>query len=184
MSTEGRCLAVARRRRARVTGQQQYVADIHLPGELHAKLVTLPVARARIISIDTAAARCRACGSSSPPPIYLSPCRGTGLSSRIARSGSRRDEVPRRARGRGGGRNRGRGRGGRAPGPGRVRGATGPLHDRGRPRPGGPARPGSRPPAGRPARRTNVMRVHRVGWGDVDADGRTSSSRTATASRW
>ena len=40
----------------RVTGQQQYVADIHLPGELYAKLVTLPVARARIISIDTSAA--------------------------------------------------------------------------------------------------------------------------------
>ncbi len=41
---------------ARVTGAQSYVADIHLPGELHAKLVTLPVARARILRIDTSAA--------------------------------------------------------------------------------------------------------------------------------
>ena len=41
---------------ARVTGRQRYVADIHLPDELHARLVTLPVARARIVSIDTAAA--------------------------------------------------------------------------------------------------------------------------------
>ncbi len=41
---------------ARVTGRQQYVADIHLPGELHAKLVTLPVARAKILAIDPSAA--------------------------------------------------------------------------------------------------------------------------------
>ncbi|MGZ6297734.1 MAG: xanthine dehydrogenase family protein molybdopterin-binding subunit, partial [Candidatus Limnocylindrales bacterium] len=40
----------------RVTGQQQYVADIHLPDELEAKLVTLDCARARILSIDTSAA--------------------------------------------------------------------------------------------------------------------------------
>jgi len=40
----------------RVTGAQQYVADIHLPDELHVKLVTLPVAHARIIAIDPAAA--------------------------------------------------------------------------------------------------------------------------------
>jgi CO/xanthine dehydrogenase Mo-binding subunit len=40
----------------RVTGAQEYVADIHLPGELHAKLVTLPCARARIRSIDASAA--------------------------------------------------------------------------------------------------------------------------------
>ena len=40
----------------RVTGSQQYVADIHLPDELHAKLVTVDCARARIISIETAAA--------------------------------------------------------------------------------------------------------------------------------
>jgi CO/xanthine dehydrogenase Mo-binding subunit len=36
---------------ARVTGEQRYVADIHLPNELHAKLVTLPVAHARILAI-------------------------------------------------------------------------------------------------------------------------------------
>ncbi len=36
----------------RVTGAQQYVADIHLPDELHVKLVTLPVAHARILAID------------------------------------------------------------------------------------------------------------------------------------
>jgi CO/xanthine dehydrogenase Mo-binding subunit len=40
----------------RVTGAQQYVADIHLPDELHVKLVTLPVAHARIDSIDSSAA--------------------------------------------------------------------------------------------------------------------------------
>lgn len=40
----------------RVTGRQKYVADIHLPDELCAKLVTLPCARARIVSIDTSAA--------------------------------------------------------------------------------------------------------------------------------
>jgi CO/xanthine dehydrogenase Mo-binding subunit len=37
---------------ARVSGRQRYVADIHLPGELHVKLVTLPVAHARILGID------------------------------------------------------------------------------------------------------------------------------------
>jgi len=41
----------------RVTGHQRYVADIRLPNELHAKLVKLPVARARIIGIDTSAAQ-------------------------------------------------------------------------------------------------------------------------------
>ena len=40
----------------RVTGLQRYVADIHLPDELHASLVTVPCARARILSIDTSAA--------------------------------------------------------------------------------------------------------------------------------
>lgn len=42
--------------RGRVTGRQEYVADIHLERELHAKLVTLDCARARIIAIDTTAA--------------------------------------------------------------------------------------------------------------------------------
>ncbi|HJW23104.1 MAG TPA: xanthine dehydrogenase family protein molybdopterin-binding subunit [Candidatus Limnocylindrales bacterium] len=40
----------------RVTGGQEYVADLHLPGELHAALVTVPVAHARIRSIDVRAA--------------------------------------------------------------------------------------------------------------------------------
>jgi CO/xanthine dehydrogenase Mo-binding subunit len=40
----------------RVTGRQAYVADIPLDDVLHVKLVTLPVARARIGSIDTRAA--------------------------------------------------------------------------------------------------------------------------------
>ncbi len=40
----------------RVTGDQLYVADIHLPNELHAKLVTLPVAHARIRAIDASRA--------------------------------------------------------------------------------------------------------------------------------
>ena len=40
----------------RVTGQQQYVADIHLDDVLHVKLVALDVARARIRGIDTSAA--------------------------------------------------------------------------------------------------------------------------------
>jgi CO/xanthine dehydrogenase Mo-binding subunit len=40
----------------RVTGLQQYVADIRVADVLHAKLVTLACARARIVSIDTSAA--------------------------------------------------------------------------------------------------------------------------------
>jgi CO/xanthine dehydrogenase Mo-binding subunit len=40
----------------RVTGQQDYVADIRIPDVLEAKLVTLDCAHARIISIDTSAA--------------------------------------------------------------------------------------------------------------------------------
>ena len=42
--------------RDRVTGQQAYVADIHLEGELHVKLVTVDYARARIDGIDASAA--------------------------------------------------------------------------------------------------------------------------------
>ena len=37
----------------RVSGLQEYVADIRLPDVLEAKLVTIDCARARIISIDT-----------------------------------------------------------------------------------------------------------------------------------
>ena len=41
----------------RVTGEQEYLADIPLSEVLHAKLVTIPCGRGRIISIDTSAAR-------------------------------------------------------------------------------------------------------------------------------
>jgi CO/xanthine dehydrogenase Mo-binding subunit len=40
----------------RVTGEQAYVADLAIPDVLHAALVTLDCARARIVSIDTTAA--------------------------------------------------------------------------------------------------------------------------------
>ncbi|HEX5148135.1 MAG TPA: hypothetical protein VFW02_03560, partial [Candidatus Limnocylindrales bacterium] len=40
----------------RVTGKQAYVADIRLDDVLHAKLVTVDCARARIIAIDVTAA--------------------------------------------------------------------------------------------------------------------------------
>jgi CO/xanthine dehydrogenase Mo-binding subunit len=40
----------------RVTGAQRYVADLHLADELHVKLVTLPCARARLGEIDAEAA--------------------------------------------------------------------------------------------------------------------------------
>src|SRR5687768_17088080 len=42
--------------RGRVTGEEHYVAEIHLPNELYVKLVTLPCARGRIGAIDPAAA--------------------------------------------------------------------------------------------------------------------------------
>jgi CO/xanthine dehydrogenase Mo-binding subunit len=40
----------------RVTGRQAYVADIHLDDVLHVKLVTIDCARGRIVSIDSSAA--------------------------------------------------------------------------------------------------------------------------------
>ena len=43
--------------RERVSGNQQFLADILLEGMLHVKLVTLDAARARIVSIDTTEAR-------------------------------------------------------------------------------------------------------------------------------
>ena len=42
---------------ALLTGEARYVADLHVPGALHAALVRSSVAHARIASIDTAAAR-------------------------------------------------------------------------------------------------------------------------------
>lgn len=41
----------------KVTGAAQYVADIHMPGMLHAAVLRSPHAHARILSIDTSAAR-------------------------------------------------------------------------------------------------------------------------------
>ncbi|MBY0268472.1 MAG: molybdopterin-dependent oxidoreductase [Burkholderiales bacterium] len=41
----------------KVTGAAQYVADIHLPGMLHAAVLRSPHPHARILSIDTSAAR-------------------------------------------------------------------------------------------------------------------------------
>jgi CO/xanthine dehydrogenase Mo-binding subunit len=38
----------------RLTGKLRYVADLPLPGMLHARLVLSPYAAARIVSIDTA----------------------------------------------------------------------------------------------------------------------------------
>lgn len=42
--------------RARVTGEQRYIADIRLDGALHVKLVHLDCGRARIVRVDTTAA--------------------------------------------------------------------------------------------------------------------------------
>jgi CO/xanthine dehydrogenase Mo-binding subunit len=40
----------------KVTGAAQYVADIHLPGMLHAAVLRSPHPHARIVSLDTSAA--------------------------------------------------------------------------------------------------------------------------------
>src|SRR5688572_32102401 len=40
----------------KVTGAAQYVADIHMPGMLHAAVLRSPHPHARIVSIDTSAA--------------------------------------------------------------------------------------------------------------------------------
>ena len=61
--------------RDRVTGAQRYLADIHVDNVLHVKLVYLKVARARIISIETAAAgrvpgvRCIMTAADFPDPM-------------------------------------------------------------------------------------------------------------------
>ncbi len=43
--------------RLKVTGQARYAADVHLPGMLWVKFLTSPRPHARIVSVDTAAAR-------------------------------------------------------------------------------------------------------------------------------
>jgi CO/xanthine dehydrogenase Mo-binding subunit len=157
---------------ARVTGQQQYVADIHLPGELHAKLVTLPVARARIISIDTSAAaqvpgvRVVLTAADLPQPVprygpqfkdrpvlavgetkyHGEPVAAVAADSKAAAEAAARlvrveyEELP-------------------------ALFTIAAALD--------PAAPLVQDPAlrpGDPLVATNVMRVHRVGWGDVDAE--------------
>lgn len=57
---DGPSVGTAARRvggRERVTGTQEFLADIALDGALHVKLVTVDAARARLLRIDTAAAR-------------------------------------------------------------------------------------------------------------------------------
>jgi CO/xanthine dehydrogenase Mo-binding subunit len=43
--------------RAKVTGRAMYAGDLQLPGMLHAKVLRSPYPHARILRIDTAAAR-------------------------------------------------------------------------------------------------------------------------------
>jgi CO/xanthine dehydrogenase Mo-binding subunit len=71
---------------ARATGHQRYVADIHLPGALHVKLVSLPVARARIVAVDAAAAL-------AVPGVHL--CLSAGdLPQPVPRFGPQFDDRP------------------------------------------------------------------------------------------
>ncbi len=59
----------------RVTGRLAFAADLRMPGMLHAKLVTLDCARARILSIDASAAerlpgvRCVLTAADLPQPV-------------------------------------------------------------------------------------------------------------------
>ncbi|MGA2513661.1 MAG: xanthine dehydrogenase family protein molybdopterin-binding subunit [Candidatus Limnocylindrales bacterium] len=157
---------------ARVTGHQEYVADIHLPGELHAKLVTLPVARARILAIDTSAAarvpgvRVVITAADLPQPVprygpqfkdrpvlavgetkyHGEPVAAVAADSKAAAEAAaglvriEYEELPAIV-------------------------TIGAALD--------PAAPLVQDPAlrpGDPLAATNVMRVHRVGWGDVDAE--------------
>ena len=118
-----------------------------------------------------ARSRCRGSGRSARTGRCSRSARRTTTASRSRRSRPRRPDAAEEAA-------RPRAR--------RVRGAAGRLHDRRRARPGRAARPGPGAPPGRPAaRRTNVLREHHYGWGDVDAADRpTSSSRARTRSRW
>jgi CO/xanthine dehydrogenase Mo-binding subunit len=157
---------------ARVTGHQEYVADIHLPGELHAKLVTLPVARARILRVDTSAAaqvpgvRVVVTAADLPQPVprygpqfkdrpvlavgetkyHGEPVAAVAADSKAAAEAAaglvrvEYEELP------------------------AIVTITSAL-DSAAPLVQDPAlRPGD------PLAATNVMRVHRVGWGDVDAE--------------
>ena len=114
----------------RVTGRQAYVADITLDDVLHVKLVTLPVARARIGAIDDTAA-------CAVPGVRLV-MSAKDLPNPMPRFGpQRRDrpiiatgetKYPRRS-GRGGRRrDEGRGRAGRRTRRSRLRGASRGVH--------------------------------------------------------
>ena len=168
----------------RVNGEQRYVADIHLPDELHAKLVTLPVAHARI--------RVHRCGAALALPgvrlVFTAadlPQPVAALWTAVQRSAGHRDrrgQVPRRPGRGGGGGNTRRCRGSGAPG---ARSTTRSY------------RPSSRSPArSRTARRssrtrrlrpndplanTNVLREHSHRLGRCATARRpTSSSSTPT----
>ena len=138
--------------RARVTGEQQYVADLPHDDVLHVKLVALDVARARIGSIDTTAAlripgvRLVTTAARLAPPD--APLRSAAP--RSARARHRRDEVPRRARRRGRRGDPRRCRGGGGTRLGRVRGAARTPRHRAGTRRRRAARPGSIPPSRRP----------------------------------
>ena len=173
----------------RVTGLQQYVADIRLPDVLQAKLVTL--ARAPV----PGSSRSTRAPPSEVPGVRLVDDRGRpapagpALRAAVQRpAGPRRrgDEVPRRAGG--GSRGRDRRTRPRRP-PASSRSSTRSCRPSSRSRPPSTRRPRSsrtrRCARTTPWPRTNVLREHRVGWGDVDAAHRRPRRRAdATRSRW
>ena len=168
---------------------QAYVADIPLDDVLHVKLVTLPVARARIGAIDDAGGLRR---PRRPSRLYRAPtcrsrCRGSDRSARPAGDRDRRDEVPRRSRRRGRRGDTGRGRGGRGARPGRVRGAPAASHARAALAADAPLvqDPSLRRTTRTPTPTSSTSTV--IAWGDVDAAEPTpasSWSRARTSSRW
>ncbi len=58
----------------RVTGRLLLAADLRFPELLHAKLVTLPCAHARILEVVRRRFVFPVCGLFLPPPIYPNPC--------------------------------------------------------------------------------------------------------------
>jgi aerobic carbon-monoxide dehydrogenase large subunit len=53
-----------------LTGRGRYTVDIDIPRQAHAVLLRSPHAHARIASIDSQHARCRAFWQSMPAPTY------------------------------------------------------------------------------------------------------------------
>ena len=156
----------------RVSGAQKYVADIHLPGVLHARLVTLDC-RPRPDHRDRHQRRLsgsRASVSWSRRPTSRSPCRGSAPSSRIARSSrsARRSTTASRSQ--------------RWPPTRRMRPRRPPASSGWSTR-SSPPSSRSRRPSTRRRRSCRIRRCvrttrwpgptscaeHRVGWGDVDA---------------